>query len=135
MHARMSDCPYAANRFLAVTSKLFSWAAERGLLPDGHVNPAAKIKRYREPGRERFLTSDELARLGSALRTVAIDPFPVAAIRLLILTGARLREILHVQWRQIDIERGVNSCRIVKQAGSLSFSTPRQSRLLSRSPA
>jgi integrase len=33
--------------------------------------------------------------------------FAAAAIRLLILTGARLREILHAQWRHVDIERGV----------------------------
>ena len=29
-----------------------------------------------------------------------LDPYAVAAIRLLILTGARLREILHVKWEQ-----------------------------------
>ncbi len=40
-------------------------------------------------------------------RRVKLDPFAVAAIRLLILTGARLREILHAQWSQVDLERGV----------------------------
>src|SRR5215831_12365226 len=83
--------------------------------------------------RERFLTSDELARLGDALREgetvglpyeideskptakhapkpdrrrVKLDPFAVAAIRLLIVTGARLREILDAQWQHVDFERG-----------------------------
>ena len=69
-----------------------------------------------------YLTSQELARLGDALRIAettglpwnvnlskpkskhtpkeenrrtVLDPFAVAAIRLLILTGARLREVLH----------------------------------------
>ena len=36
-----------------------------------------------------------------------IDPFALAAIRLLILTGARLREILHATWAEIDFERGL----------------------------
>jgi integrase len=36
-----------------------------------------------------------------------LDPFAVAAIRLLILTGARLREILHAKWEQVDFQRGV----------------------------
>jgi integrase len=31
----------------------------------------------------------------------------VAAIRLLILTGARLREILHAKWENVDFERGI----------------------------
>jgi integrase len=48
-----------------------------------------------------------LARLGDALRETRIDPFAAAAIRLLILTGARLREILDAQWPHVDIECGV----------------------------
>jgi integrase len=134
LHARMADGPYAANRFLAITSILFSWASDRGLLPEGHVNPATRIGRYKEASRERFLTGDELGRLGAALRMaeteglpyqvdergpkakhavkpanrrVPIDPFAVAAIYLLIFTGARLREILHAQWQYLDGERGI----------------------------
>jgi integrase len=36
-----------------------------------------------------------------------IDPYAIAAIRLLILTGARLREILHAKWSEVDFERGI----------------------------
>jgi integrase len=36
-----------------------------------------------------------------------LDPYAIAAIRLLILTGARLREILHAKWEHIDFERGI----------------------------
>ena len=35
-------------------------------LPEGH-NPTKGLRKYREQGRERFLTSDELGRLGAAL--------------------------------------------------------------------
>jgi integrase len=119
---------------LAVTSKLFAWAETVGHVPDGHSNPARKVSRYREQGRERFLSGDELTRLGDALREAEtiglpysidetkatskhapkaenrrarLDPYAVAAIRLLTLTGARLHEILDVQWSQLDLERGV----------------------------
>ena len=40
-------------------------------------------------------------------RRVVLGPFPVAAIRSLILTGARLREILHARWDQADTERSI----------------------------
>jgi integrase len=40
-------------------------------------------------------------------RKTVLDPAAVAAIRLLILTGARLREILHLRWQEIDLERGL----------------------------
>jgi integrase len=133
LHARLSDRPYTANRHLAVWAKAFSWAGKRGIISGNH-NPAKGIERYREQGRERFLTSDELARLGAALvegqtlgllyhvdesgpkakhapkpenRRVKLDPFAVAAIRLLIFTGARLREILHAKWEQVDFNRGM----------------------------
>ena len=133
LHFRMADRPYAANRAVAVWSKAFAWAAGAGLIPEGQ-NPAKNIKKYREQGRERFLTSDELARLGDALREgetiglpyfvdetkptakhaakadhrrVKLDRYATAALRLLVLTGARLREILHAKWEQVDIERGL----------------------------
>jgi integrase len=128
----MRSHPYAANRFLAVISKAFNWAGRRGLVPEAH-NPASRIERYRETQRERFLNTSELARLGEVLRqgeTIGLpwtidgtkpnakhapkesnrrrilDPDATAAIRLLILTGARLREILHVKWDEVDFERG-----------------------------
>jgi integrase len=133
LHFHMADRPYAANRAVAVWSKAFAWAAGAGLIPEGQ-NPAKNIKKYREQGRERFLTSEELARLGDTLREgetiglpysvdetkptakhaakvdhrrVKLDRYAAAALRLLVLTGARLREILHAKWEQIDIERGL----------------------------
>ena len=133
LHMRMADRPYAANRAAAVWSKAFAWAAARGIIPEEH-NPVKGLKKYREQGRERFLTVDELGRLGVALaegetvglpyevddtkpnakhapkadkRRVKLDPYAVAALRLLLLTGARLREILHAKWEQVDVGRGV----------------------------
>ena len=118
---------------LRVVSAVWNWAARRDEV-EASANPVRGIERYPEQGRERFLTSEEFARLGSALaegvsiglpyevdetspkakhapkaekRRVKLDPFAVAAIRLLILTGARLREILDAQWSQVDLERGV----------------------------
>jgi integrase len=108
LHAGMASTPYAANRLLATVSTCFAFGLDNGLLPLGHINPASKIGHYRETKRERFLTGDELARLGAALQEAEpqFGPWACAAIRLLLLTGARLREILDARWSQLDTERG-----------------------------
>jgi integrase len=133
LHGAMAATPRAANHALALVSAIWNWAARRDEVAAAD-NPAKGVERYPEQGRERFLTSDELARLGAALtegeavglayeldetkpgakhapkadrRRVKLDPFAVAAIRLLILTGARLREILDARWSQVDLERGI----------------------------
>lgn len=81
-----------------------------GLRPDGS-NPCRHVKKYREDKRERYLTREELQRLGAALvqaeRTKAESPFAIAAIGLLILTGARLTEILTLRWEYVDLADGV----------------------------
>jgi integrase len=67
MHADLAAHAGAANRALSVVSAIWNWAAiehEDLALPP---NPAKGIKRNPEEGRERFLSSDELARLGDAL--------------------------------------------------------------------
>jgi hypothetical protein len=68
---------FAANRAVAVWSKAFAWGATRGLVPEG-LNPAKGLQKYREQGRERYLTRDELAALGDALRLAETDGLPYA---------------------------------------------------------
>src|SRR5262249_56970187 len=48
----------------------------------------------------------ELERLGDALAAYGGSPYVVAAIKLLVFTGARLGEVLGLQWNWIDFERG-----------------------------
>src|SRR6266516_4388845 len=113
---------------------LFNWAVRAGELPKGHENPAGGITRFREEPRETFLSEDQLARLGATLalaeteglsyqvdetgphakhapkpesRRTIISAHATNAIRLLLLTGCRLSEILTLQWREIHLERGV----------------------------
>ncbi len=133
LHTKMRDRPYQANRMLEVAGSMYAFAGKRKIVPVG-FNPARGIEQYPEKGRERFLSADELTRLGDAVReakTVGlpydideekptakhapkkahrrtkIGPHAAAAVRLLILTGARLREILHLKWEHVDVERGL----------------------------
>ena len=71
-------------------------------------NPAAGIKKPPIRKMERFLSEEEIARLARALdaETAASgNPYPAAAIKLLLLTGARRGEIASLQWQNVDFQR------------------------------
>jgi integrase len=109
-HHDLRDRPYQANRALGVLSKMMNVAEEWGLRPDGS-NPCRHVKKYREVKHERYLTREELQRLGAALTEEqtksAESPFAIAALGLLVLTGARLSEILNLKWENVDLENGL----------------------------
>lgn len=101
LHHAARDTPYQANRTLQVLSKMFNMAEVWGLRADGS-NPCRHVPKYREVKRERYLSPDELQRLGQVLAEVERDGSEtvhvVAAFRLLILTGCRLGEIQTLRW-------------------------------------
>lgn len=98
----------AGNRALALVKHLFALAEKWGLRTE--PNPARHVDMFPEKSRERILTPDELSRLGSALdaaeREQSECPSVMTCIRLLILTGARLSEVLTLKWDYVDFERG-----------------------------
>lgn len=133
LHAKLHTTPFQANRMLAVVGSMYAFAGRTAVLPEG-TNPVRKIDKFKEHRRERFLTGAELERLGSAIREAEtkgipwevdeanpkarhlpkpksrftkIGPFAAAALRLLLFTGCRLREILHLKWEHVDLERGL----------------------------
>ena len=64
-------------------------------------NPCKGIKRYRRRGRERFLSGQQIRRLGVVLKQhEEAFPMHVAIIRLLLLTGCRKQEIATLQWKE-----------------------------------
>jgi integrase len=109
-HHDLRDRPYQANRALGVLSKMMNVAEEWGLRLDGS-NPCRHVKKFREVKRERYLTREELQRLGVVLAQDPTkngeNPFAVAALGLLVLTGARLNEILTLRWENVDLENGL----------------------------
>jgi integrase len=130
----------AANRVVALVSSLYNWAGKAGEVPRG-MNPARDVTRFREQARTRFLSDAEIARLGETLalaetdglpyevdatqptskhapkpenRQTRISPHATGAIRLLLLTGCRLGEILGLRWDDVDIERALLTLRDTK---------------------
>ena len=109
LHHSMRKTPGAANRTLALLSKMFNLAEKWDLRPDGS-NPCRHVEKNAERTVERYLTMEEFARLGDVLaeveRTQTEMPSVIAAIRLLAFTGCRLSEILTLRWDWVDWERG-----------------------------
>ena len=103
LHFAMKDTPYQANRLLALLSKMFALAVHWGMPGD---NPVKGIQRYHEERRERWLSDTELKRLLGVLATHS-NRRAANAVRLQLLTGARIAEVLAAQWSEIDFARGV----------------------------
>lgn len=127
-HSQMSkEAKISANRAMKLLSAAYGWGAKNGYVPEG-MNPARGVDLNKEAGRERFLSTDEMQRLGEAMieaetvgfevnagdskhapkgQRIKMHPSVTGAIRLLMLTGMRLREVLHLKWDEADLERGL----------------------------
>jgi len=94
--ASLSGTPGVANRTLPVLSAMMTVAELWDLRPQGS-NPCRNMRRHRTRARERFLSVEELKRLGFVLHH-AKDRQAAAVIRLLLFTGARSSEITGLRW-------------------------------------
>ncbi len=97
--ASLHNTPASADRSAPILSVIMRQAEVYGYRQEG-TNPCAGIRRYRRQGRERFLSTPEIRRLGEVLaRHEADHPQAVAIVRLLLLTGCRKSEIVTLKWR------------------------------------
>ncbi len=93
-----------ANRVLSLLSKALNLAELWGYRPN-YSNPCLHVKKYKENKRERFLNPDEVALLMNSLdaeEKSSHNPWSLYAIRLLLVTGCRLNEILTLKWEEVD---------------------------------
>jgi len=138
----MAATPRAANLSLAYLSKAFTLAIGWGMRADGQ-NPCRLVKRFAEGHRERFLSLEELEVVGKVMieaettglawrvdrskasakhipkapRLTPIDPVALRVLRVLLLTGARLSEIVELEWQHVDQEAGTLSLPAIKGRG------------------
>ncbi len=132
--ASLHNTPVAADRSAPILSVIMRQAEIYGYRPEG-TNPCAGIKRYRRQGRERFLSTAELRRLGEVLaRHEADHPQAVAIIRLLLLTGCRKGEIITLKWRHYregklflpDSKTGPRTVSLSAEAAEVLSAIPRE---------
>ena len=113
LHHSLRHTPHRANQAIAILSKMFGLAEVWELIPSGR-NPCRSVRRFRTKSRERFLKPEEYRRVGAALKEAEAEgsmwPPAIAAIRLLMLTGCRMNEILTLQWD--DVDRTVGELRL-----------------------
>ena len=94
----------AATRTVGMLGGIFSFAMRKRLCT---TNPVRGVERFPDQKVERFLSSAELARLGEALAAAereGVNPYAVAAIRMLTFSGCRKAEILTLRWNHVDWE-------------------------------
>ena len=133
LHYQLRDRPRAANRALMVLSTMFSLAESWGLVPAG-ANPCQFVLRYKEGKRERFVSADEYRRIGRELRVLeaegSMSARAAAALKLLMLTGCRLGEILTLRWDDVDREAGELRLRNAKTGARMVPLTPTAAAIL-----
>lgn len=109
MRTEMLDRRPSFNTAADVIRALINWGVDEGHLPDDMANPVRKSHYHKIDPRETALTPDQVASVISAIAELEGEPGGIsvhaaAAIRLLILTGARRREITEAQWSWLEIE-------------------------------
>jgi integrase len=93
-----------ARHMLSHLSSLFGWLVRNRRI---ERNPCVGVHRPEPPrARERVLSNDEIVAFWKA--TESGDPF-ASCLRLLLLTGCRLREISELRWDEISADGGMIS--------------------------
>jgi len=95
----------AANRTMAVLSAMLEFAKRRKIINE---NVARDVQKPVAGKQSRFLTEDEIRRLGAVMREIAEveNPIALAAIRFALLTGCRKDEVLSLPWQWLDEKGG-----------------------------
>lgn len=97
--------PGAGNRCFEIMRAMMNKAEAWGYRPEGS-NPCTGIRANKRRKCERFLSEQEIARLGQALDTRRQShPLQSIIIYLLLLTGCRKSEIVNLRWSEVKGRR------------------------------
>ena len=95
-----------ATRTLRLLSSILSFGVREGALSS---NPAIGIEKTPDRSLERFLSPDEMQRLGESLeyaQAAGAHKSGIGIIRMLALSGARKGEIEGLRWAVVDLQTG-----------------------------
>jgi integrase len=98
--------PATVEKIRAIFGRSFELGS-RWEVPGSDKNPARGVPRKPlNNARERFLTAEEAARLREQV-AASQNPQLQHIVGLLLLTGARVRELLDARWEHVDVQRRV----------------------------
>lgn len=103
--ARVSGGQGTATRTVGLLGAIFAYAVRHRMRPD---NPVHGVERFADGRRERRLSDEEYAALGTGLReaeAAGMWPPVIAAARFLVLSGWRSGEALGLRWAELDLAR------------------------------
>jgi integrase len=95
-----ADSQMVANRVIAVGSKFFAWMIARDMVDT--ANPFLGVEHYPEKPRRNIIPDDSLKALWIAGGKLGATG---AALRMLLLTGARLQEVSRMSWSEVDLAK------------------------------
>ncbi len=100
-HFRRAVSSSTVNRFHALISSIYKFAVHAGRVS---INPASKVKRYKEnESRIRWLRPEE----EKAIRDAFVADAHEYEFDLALHTGMRRGEQFGLEWRNVDLERGI----------------------------
>jgi len=96
-----------ANVLLAALKQMFRFALTREIVDKNPLDVLTKRDAGgKETERDRVLTDDEIKALAVALPAANMSPRSVAAVWLILATGARVGEVMAATWDDVNLERG-----------------------------
>jgi integrase len=108
LHSDLADKKATANRCVALLSKAFNLAEKWGWR-EKNTNPCHRFERYTEAKRELILTPEQIGALNRTLDRLTAEgrvaPQLAMLVRLLLVTGCRLREVMHARKAWFDLHR------------------------------
>ena len=134
-HQSMYQTPHGANRFLSLMSKMMN-LAERWEYRPLNSNPCRHIERYKEEGRQIYLSMEQIEKIGHVIKQMEQTEsiFVLSAIKLLLFTGRRTGEILTLKWDYIDFENSKMNLPDTKTGAKSFFFSPTVKQILLNLP-
>ncbi len=104
-HPPLYPTKATANRYCATLRTLYNRASDWGAFKG--VNPVSKVKFYKENGKVKPMSPDDLEKVKAAARAISAKPASPAQkvisdmIVFAVHTGVRKFEALHLRWRDV----------------------------------